>query len=247
MTKKKPISQQLAEKTFKELGLDPKTGKLLSSPKPSYQSSKRSLKRGVGETRRVPFRVKALEKTRRQSPKGKAYQHSALYRNAVILRLLIKKFSDGLDPKKHHRLISQLNSSGRSIVANIREGYVRPTTAEYSTFLGYSHGSLEEIRGDIIDAKDDGLLLSRPDSSLKDIDISLKPPPNTTPKNHLDSLKRKIREIKREDLTYEIFIELINKTDYLLKKAVEGLDLKIITDEKNKLRDEIVSHWRKYW
>ena len=54
-------------------------------------------------------------------------------------------------------------------------------------------------------------------------------------------------EIKREDLTYEIFIELINKTDYLLKRAVEGLDKKIIADEEKKLNQELKSHWRKNW
>ncbi len=109
MTKTKPkqseIGEKLAEKTFKELGLDPKTGKPLKSPKSSYSPPKRP-----------PFRIKALEKTKRQSPKGKAYKYSPLYRNAVILRLLVKKFTDGLSPKKYHRLIDQLNSSGRSVV-----------------------------------------------------------------------------------------------------------------------------------
>lgn len=232
MTNNKPISQQLAKKTFQELGIDPKTGKLLESP---------------NSPPKVPFRIKALEKTRRQSPKGKAYQHSALYRNAVVLRLLVKKFTDALNPKKYHRLISQLDSSARSTVANIREGYVRPTTAEYSTFLGYSHGSLEELRGDIIDAKDDDLLPSKSGSSLKSIGILLKPPPGITPKNHLGETKRRIRGIKRESLTYEIFIELINKTDYLLKKAVEGLDKKIIANEERKLNEEIAAIRRKNW
>ena len=254
MTKPKQndIGLQLAQEMFKKLGLDPKTGKPLSSlSEPEGYTSRRPM---------PPFRIRALEKTRRQSPRGKAYHHSALYRNAVILRLLVKKFTDGLNPKKHHRLISQLNSSGRSTVANIREGYVRPTSAEYSTFLGYSHGSLEEIRGDVTDAKDDGLLKSKPGSSLASIGIHLKPltpkarallissysPPKTT-YDPLGEHKRKIRGIKREQLSYEIFIELINKTDYLLKRAVEGLDKKIIADEEKKLREELGAIRRKNW
>ena len=119
------------------------------------------------------------------------------------------------------------------------------------------------MKGDIIDAKDDGLLPSRPGSSLAGIGIELKPlnPPKTSylpPKSSyaegasfaydpLGEHKRIIREIKREDLTYEIFIELVNKTDYLLKRAVEGLDNKIISDEEKKLNQELSNIRRKNW
>ncbi|MHA2060820.1 MAG: four helix bundle protein [Candidatus Sifarchaeia archaeon] len=242
--RKKSIHQQLAEKTFKELGFDPKTGKPLSSPNQSPNSSYSPPNK---KSHTPPFRIKDLEKTARQSSSGKTYKYSAVYRNSVILRLLIKKFTDSLNPKKHHRLISQLDSAARSVVANIREGYVRPKSSDYSTFLGYSQGSLEEVRGDIEDAKDDGLIKSKPDSNLKSLDIFLKPPPNVSPSDHLRELKRKIREIKSEDLTCEIFIEIINKTDWLLKRTVEGLDKKIISDEKQKLKKEISSHFRKHW
>jgi len=80
----KSISQQLAEKTFKELGLDPRTGRPLISPNDSLNSSYQDTYPSP------PFRIKALEKTKRQSPKGLAYQYSAVYRNAVVLRLLGK-------------------------------------------------------------------------------------------------------------------------------------------------------------
>lgn len=248
MTKKKPIHQQLAEKTFKELGIDPKTGKPLNS----LTSSSRSPTTKSQASLNPPFRIKALEKTKRQSPHGKAYQYSPLYRNAVILRLLVKKFTDSLSPKKYHRLISQLDSSARSVVANIREGYLRPTSAEYSVFLGYSHGSLEEIRGDIEDAKDDGLLKSKPGSTLKSIGIELIPLKSSysSHKFSYDPLgehKRKIKGIRRNDLTYEVFIELVNKTDYLLKRAVKGLDKKIVDDETKKLNKELASIRRKNW
>ncbi|HJZ04306.1 MAG TPA: four helix bundle protein [Patescibacteria group bacterium] len=248
MLKPKSISQQLAEKIFKELGFDPKTGKvvslskgkLLNTPTSSYSPLNQSLRSSP------PFRIKALYKTLRQSPKGKAYLYSAVYRNAYILRLLGKMFTSGLDPVKYRYLISQIDSELRSVVANIREGYLRPTSGEFSTFLGYSQGSLEEFRGDVIDAKDDSLLPSRPGSSLDGIGIHLKPL-NISPKLHLDSLKRRIGELKRSDLTYEIFMELINKTDWLVKRAVEGIDRKIIKDETEKLKSDLNSHWRKVW
>ena len=38
--------------------------------------------------------------------------------------------------------------SARSVVRNIEEGYVRTSTKEYISFLGFSAGSLEELIGD---------------------------------------------------------------------------------------------------
>lgn len=261
MNKTKPISQQLAEETFKELGIP-----LDKKGKPMFGKKLRESRRNLGhrlveplgserEIKKPPFRIPDLEKTKRQSPKGKAYQYSAVYRNAVILQILVKKFTQGLDAKKYHRLIDQMDSAARSVIANIREGYVRPTSKEYSQFLGFSQGSLEEVKGDIIDAKDDGILPSRQGSSLAGIGIELlKPSPNSSYAESassayllLDSLKRQVGEIRRDQLTYEIFMELINKTDWLLKRAVEGIDRKIVKDESEKLKSEINSYWRKHW
>ncbi|KKS88506.1 MAG: hypothetical protein UV64_C0021G0002 [Parcubacteria group bacterium GW2011_GWC1_43_11b] len=59
MPKPKPISQQLAEKTFKELGINPTTGKPLKSPNISYKSLNASSRRHLEEARRLaPFRIK---------------------------------------------------------------------------------------------------------------------------------------------------------------------------------------------
>ncbi len=139
------------------------------------------------------------------------------------------------------------------VTANIREGYKRPSTKEYLDFLGYSQASLEEVRGDIEDAKDDGLLPSKPGSSLTDIGIQLKPHPYhllkspTISYDPLGELKRIIGDIKGEYLTYEIFLELINKSDYLLKRTVEGLQTKIVKDERIKLNQELETIKRRYW
>lgn len=226
------VAKELAEKTYRDLGLDSKTGKPLKSPKTSSGSPKISLK----------SLSPAVEKTLRQSPKGKSYRFSAVYRNGVVLQLLVKKFTSSLDRKKCYRFISQLEAAIRSFVANIREGYKRPTTKECLDFYGYAHASLEEVRGDIEDARDDGLLPSRPGSSLRDLGIELRPTPYNplrSPKISYDplrDLKRVIGEIKSEELTYEIFIELINKTDYLTRRAVEGLQEKMARDEERKKR-----------
>jgi len=235
MSKLPKIAKELAEKTFKELN-SPKT----SSDSPNISS-------------KSPFRIPALEKTSRQSPQGKSYRFSAIYRNAVALRLLVQKFTKILNSQKHFRFISQINDAARSVVANIREGYKRPTTKEYLDFLGYSQASLEEVRGDIEDAKDDGLLPSKPGSNLTDIGIHLKPHPYyplKSPKTSYDPLgeiKRVIGEIKGEDLSYEIFLELINKTDYLLKRTVEGLQTKIVKDERVKMNQKLETIYQKHW
>lgn len=231
MSKLPKIAKELAEKTFKEL----------NSPKNSSNSPE------------LPFRIQSIEKTTRQSPQGKSYRFSAIYRNTVILRLFVQKFTKTLNPQKHFRLISQVNDAARSVVANIREGYKRPTTKEYLDFLGYSQASLEEVRGDIEDAKDDGLLPSKPGSSLESIGIQLKPhsyhllKSPTISYDPLGELKRIIGDIKGEDLTYEIFLELINKTDYLLRRTVEGLQTKIVKDEKTKLNQELETIKQRYW
>jgi four helix bundle protein len=248
MSKQKPFYQQQTDEMMIKLGFDPKTGGPASQKRLKQLRKKLGdSKRRLGENKRPPFRIRALEKTKRQSPRGLAYQHSAVYRNAVILRLLGKKFTNSLDPVKDKRLIEQIDSELRSVVANIREGYLRPTSAEFSTFLGFSQGSLEEFRGDIIDTKDDGLLKSKPGNSLASLKISLKPPPNISPRKHLRELKRRIRDVKSDQLTYEIFLELVNKTDYLLKRAVDGIDKKIISDEEKKLNNAINNEMRKYW
>ena len=214
-----PVVQRLIDKTYKELAA--------SSPDTSYPSPGSSYHMAQPKT---PFRIPTLEKTKYQSPTGTTYRYSALYRNAVIVQLFVEKWTSGLDQKQYHRLIVQDNDAARSMVANIAEGYARPSTKEYLDFLGYSRASLEEITTDIMHAKDLSLLPSRPGSSLDSIGIELRPGVE------LGEVKRKVGEVKREDLTFEILIELINKTNYLYKRTVEGLWNKFTADERTKWR-----------
>lgn len=220
------------------------------TPKSSYDSPKPS------------FYMPELKKATPRSRSGRTYYYSAVFRNAVVLRLLAKKFTEylrekalrehkrnkGNPPWKYNRLIDQIESETRSVTANIREGYGRPTSIEYVRFLGYSKGSLEEFRGDIIDMRDDGQLKSRPGSSLIDIGISLRPPKDAPPDyDHLRELKRIIKDIKGKELTFEMFLELVNKTDYLLRRTVEGLRKKIIKEKDERLRQELDDMYERYW
>jgi four helix bundle protein len=251
----KPISQQLAEKTFRELG---------QTAKPQSRS-----------------RVW-------QSPQG--YRFLIPWSNALLLRILVKKWLDSLKlnnyPRKSFnrplnkllfsRLEAQILDSLRSTIANIEEGFSRPTTSEYLTFLGYSQASMTEGRGDINRAKQDQLLNSKPNSSLADLGINLKSwnlwcrdpgndtrllqfpltssrgtyrnlkdskPPyskisysplksSTLPLKESKGTYRTLEELKGRALTYETFLELTNKTDWHLRKLVASLETKLNKDQK---------------
>lgn len=115
--------------------------------------------------------VKIKQETRNwQDPKG--YQYLALWQNAALLRLLVRKFTGSLPPAER-RLKAQLDDAARSFKRNIEEGWKRPTTSEYLQFLGYSQASLEEVKGDIRDAKSDEFLRAVKGSDLKGVGIEL--------------------------------------------------------------------------
>ena len=193
-----------------------------------------------------------------KNPEG--YKYLVQWSNAVLLRFLVRKLTGNL-PKSEYRRKSQLDDAARSVVRNIEEGYKRPTTADYVQFLGYSQGSLEEVKGDIRELTEDGFLNSKSGSSLIGVGIDLgafnkvllssnhpltspKPPLKDSTGNYrnlkepdfsyrpLTALYPPLKDIRPEDLTYEIFVELINKTDWLLRKLVESLETKLNSDQK---------------
>lgn len=185
--------------------------------------------------------------------------------NANLLRILVRRFTDSL-PRKEFRLKAQFDDTARSTVANIEEGFARPTTTEYLNFLGFSQASLKEVKGDTQRSCQDGLLRSVAKSSLGKIGIDLMDwheklkasvisrPVATGSYGKLRDLKGNYRkldklqtplspfkflyppvdDLKAQDLTYEIFIELINKTDWNLRKLVESLETKLAQDKKRK-------------
>lgn len=238
---------------------------------------------------------KLIEKTMRElsspSPapiqKSRTWKHPQGYRylvqwsNAVLLRYLIRLFTNNL-PKSEYKRKAQLDDAARSVVRNQEEGYKRATTSEYIDFIGFSQGSLEEVKGDIRELIEDGFLLSKPGSSLAGIGINLKnfntslkpgskgnleetkgdyqsgtsPTSNNHPlssfKNPLTFSKKPnpdsdqiflyrpltvlyppLSKVQAQDLIYEIFLELINKTDFLLRKLVESLEQKLQNDKKD--------------
>jgi len=220
----KSISQELVEKTFRELA---------QTEKPRQRS--------------------------RISNTHNGYIFLVAWSNASLLRIFVRTFTLTL-PKSEHRLKTQLDDAARSTVANIEEGYSRPTTSQYLDFLGFSYASLIEVKGDTQRSLQDGFLKSVPVSTLAGININLKDwhealkksviskpaeikgvPEHVytavaggsqNPLNSFKFLYPPVDNLKVQDLTYEIFIELINKTDWHLRKLVESLETKLNRDQR---------------
>lgn len=228
------------------------------------------------------------------TPNG--YIHLVAWSNASLLRILVVRFTPTLHKSQYRRRV-QVDDAARSTVANIEEGFARPTTREYLNFLGFSQASLIEVKGDVQRLRQDGLLPSRPGSSLGTVGIDLrdwhdalkasvisKPSskglyrtledPRGKPKsvlpdpllqNPLESSKGLYRtledvtgksnpvnpdsllqnplksykflydpvdDLDPRALTYEIFIELINKTDWHVRRLVISLEDKLASEQK---------------
>ncbi len=209
-------------------------------------------------------------------PEG--YKYLVAWSNAVLLRFLIRLLTNEL-PKAEYRRKSQADDAARSVVRNIEEGYKRSTTSEYLQFIGYSQGSLEEVKGDIRELTEDGFLRTIRGSSLAEVGLDLgsfhralrgdkgkyrrlkdgrseggdsrgdssssrpltsskvpltssKPTPKPWDYRPLTVLYPPLAQVLAGDLTYEIFLELINKTDWNLRKLVESLEKKLEGDQK---------------
>lgn len=194
-----------------------------------------------------PLRIKG-DYRRLKEAKGKRLRSSKLLQSPPKSYKFGYKYID--------RLEGQFLDELRSTVANIEEGFARPTTSSYLDFLGYSQGSLKEAKGDVQRSRQDGLLKSIPSSSLKDLEIDLKdwhealkktvisrPLKSSKSKGFYRNLKDSrgepfgfgyppVDNIDPAELTYEIFIELVNKTDWHLRKLVESLEKKMDKERK---------------
>lgn len=178
-----------------------------------------------------------------ESPRG--YKFLVSWSNAALLRILIRKFTRTL-PRSEYRSKAQTDDAARSVVANIEEGWKRPTTGEYLKFIGFSQASLEEVKGDVERWLQDDFIKSIPKTSLKDLGIDLRKwsrwlrnPLNSPrvlcfPLDENRGRCRNLKEIKGKEITYEMLIELINKTDWNLRQLVESLERKQNYVSKNR-------------
>ena len=63
-------------------------------------------------------------------------------------------FTKRSDFSSDRRLVSQINDSSESVIANIAEGFGRGTQGEFIQFLGYALGSLNETQAHLCAAFD---------------------------------------------------------------------------------------------
>lgn len=223
----------------------------------------------------------ALRSHQSQAPNG--YIFLVAWSNACLLRVLMTKWFKWyrgiykINPKLLDRLEAQTLDALRSTIANIEEGFARPTTIEYLTFLGYTQASLIESKGDGQRMAQDGLLPRRPESKLADLGIdladwhlalkksivsskrsyrTLKDSTGITPPKFLQSPVNSFKfgyppvdDFDPAKLTYEMLIELTNKTDWHLRQLVRSLEEKLNRDkqyylvEQARLKGKI--NWKK--
>ena len=89
-----------------------------------------------------------------QSKNPIGYKQLLTWRQAgEILRQVKEIVKRYLSRYEDKRLVNHLTDSARSVQRNIEEGYKRATTKEYIEFLGFSRGSLEELKGDFEELK----------------------------------------------------------------------------------------------
>ncbi|MBI4098257.1 MAG: hypothetical protein HY426_04440 [Candidatus Levybacteria bacterium] len=193
--------------------------------------------------------LSAPEKPKQRSrvwkhPQG--YRYLVQWSNAVLLRYLIRLLTNSL-PKSEYRRKAQLDDAGRSYLdfigfsqgsleedkGDIREltedGFLRSQPGSGLGDIGINLGDFNTalkpgVKGDLEEHK--GGLQERPGQKQNpDSDKLFLYRPLTT-------LYPPLAKVRAQDLTYEMFIELINKTDFLLRKLVESLERKLSTDQK---------------
>jgi four helix bundle protein len=74
-----------------------------------------------------------------------AFEDLVVYQRALDFAIAVINIIDGIEtPRKHYRLIEQLESSCTSVALNIAEGKGRYSKKEFKQFLYISRGSLYE-------------------------------------------------------------------------------------------------------
>jgi four helix bundle protein len=75
-----------------------------------------------------------------------SFQDLKVWQKAVLFAEKVIRTIDKLQtPRKHYRLIEQLESASTSVAMNIAEGKGRQTTKEFIQFLYIARGSLFEV------------------------------------------------------------------------------------------------------
>jgi four helix bundle protein len=97
-----------------------------------------------------------------------AYEKLKFYQNICEIRRLVYQLTKGFE-KLHLRLVSQMRDAARSAKQNIREGYRKDSSGEFSHSIKISAGSLGELEGDLDDCYEDRLIGKAEYYKIKDL------------------------------------------------------------------------------
>lgn len=191
------------------------------------------------------FKIKGVYGDLREARGGEAFSLS-------FSKIPYSPLKPLIGPALINRMEGQLDHL-RSVIANIEEGFARPTTISYIEFLGFSAGSLVEGKGDVQRWLQDGFLRSVPGSGLADLGIDLKewhvalrksvisrPAEIKGTYGDLGEARGEkfkfgyppVDELDPAKITYEMLIELVNKTDWNLRQLVGSLEAKLNREHK---------------
>ncbi len=106
-----------------------------------------------------------LQKLQIKEYKKPACENLKFYQDTCEIRRLISKITKRFD-KTHMRLVSQMRDAARSAKQNIREGYKKGAAGEFGHSIRISQGSLEELKGDVDDRLEDGLISKEESDTL---------------------------------------------------------------------------------
>lgn len=238
------IAQELAEKTFKELA---------SAKKPSQDS--RNWQDPEGYRYLFPWSNLVLLRhfiriLTSQLPKSE-YRRKAQLDDAG--RSSVRNLEEGWKrptTKEYLEFIGFSQASLEEVKGDVREltddGFLKTVPGaslekigvslrEFNLNLREGRGKLEEVKGLLEDNKGcyPPSSSNHPlTSSIKDVKGDLEDNKDKFLYHPLTVLYPPLKDIQASDLTYEIFMELINKTDYLLRNLVISLEEKLNRDQK---------------
>lgn len=89
---------------------------------------------------------------------GNDFERLTVWNKAYQFALKIYKLTDGFPNKEQYRLTDQICRAALSIPSNIAEGKARQSLSEFIQFLYIARGSLEEVRCQLMFARDLGYI-----------------------------------------------------------------------------------------
>lgn len=204
---------------------------------------------------------KPIERSRiSTTPNG--YIFLVAWSNASLLRVLIRKYTNTLPRSEHRLKAQADDAGRSTVAnieeGFARQttseyinflGYSRASLIEVKGDIQRSHqdGLIKSVQGSSL--KDLGIdlgkwhealkksVISRPDGfkgNYRDLKESRERGTTSrqVPLNSFRFLYNPVDNLKAENLTYEIFIELINKTDWNIRKLIESLEKKLGSEQK---------------